>query len=117
MSLLATTSRLVRIAWQRTAGPARRFGLAAWILRLLILAPSPLAADSAAQDRSLAGKFTLQMDIAPSGRVGSLVVASDTIGNVPLQKCMKAPVKNCRFPKVDEDTVLFTLPLVFIPPE
>ena len=65
----------------------------------------------------LTGKITLQMDIAPSGRISSLVVASDTIGNVPLQKCIKSQVKNWRFPKIDSGTVRFTLPLVFSPPE
>ena len=65
----------------------------------------------------LNGKITLQMDIDPSGRISSLSVASDSIGNRPLQKCISAQVKKWRFPKVDAGTVRFTLPLVFSPPE
>lgn len=65
----------------------------------------------------LNGKITLQMDIDASGRISSLSVASDTIGNLPLQKCIRSQVKNWRFSKVDAGTVRFTLPLVFSPPE
>jgi len=65
----------------------------------------------------LNGKITLQMDIAASGRITTLNVASDSIGNLPLQKCIRAQVQNWRFAKVDGGTVRFTLPLVFSPPE
>lgn len=47
MSWFVLMLRVVRLGWQRTGEPLRRFGLAAWVLRLLILAPSPLAADDA----------------------------------------------------------------------
>jgi outer membrane biosynthesis protein TonB len=65
----------------------------------------------------LNGKITLQMDIDATGRIASLSVASDTIGNLPLQKCIRAQVQNWRFAKVDAGTVRFTLPLVFSPPD
>ena len=53
MRLLVWIWRLARMVWQRTGEPARRFGLAAWVLRLLILAPSPLAADPPDQTKNL----------------------------------------------------------------
>ena len=65
----------------------------------------------------LNGKITLQMDIDASGRISSLSVASDTMGNLPLQKCIHAQVQNWRFPQVQAGTVRFTLPLVFSPPD
>jgi hypothetical protein len=65
----------------------------------------------------LNGKITLQMDIDATGRIASLSVASDTIGNLPLQKCIRAQVQNWRVAKVDAGTVRFTLPLVFSPPD
>jgi TonB family protein len=65
----------------------------------------------------LQGKITLQMDIDASGRITTLNVASDSLGNRALQKCILSQVKKWRFPKVDGGTVRFTLPLVFSPPE
>lgn len=53
MRLLVTLSRIARLGWQRTGEPVRRFGLAVWILRVLILAPSSLAADPVGQATSL----------------------------------------------------------------
>jgi hypothetical protein len=53
MSRHLLMAQVARKVWQRVGEPARRFGLAAWILRLLVLAPSPLAADPAAQAKNL----------------------------------------------------------------
>ncbi len=46
-------SHVARLGWQRTGEPVRRFGLAVWVLRLLILAPSSLAADPVGQAKNL----------------------------------------------------------------
>jgi outer membrane biosynthesis protein TonB len=65
---------------------------------------------------SLAGKITLQMDIDASGSVQRLDVNGDTLGEPELQGCIRAQVRNWRFPAIPAGTVRFTLPLVFTPP-
>ncbi len=64
----------------------------------------------------LAGKLTLQMDIAPSGEVHGLVVVHDGLGDASLQRCILTQVGSWRFPAIEAGTVRFTLPLVFSPP-
>ncbi|HZL85059.1 MAG TPA: AgmX/PglI C-terminal domain-containing protein [Candidatus Krumholzibacteria bacterium] len=64
----------------------------------------------------LAGKLTLQMDIAPSGEVHGLVVVHDGLGDTSLQRCILTQVGSWRFPAIEAGTVRFTLPLVFSPP-
>jgi hypothetical protein len=64
----------------------------------------------------LSGKITLQMDIAPSGDVGNLLVLHDGLGDQALQRCIRTQVASWRFPAIDAGTVRFTLPLVFEPP-
>jgi len=53
MRLLVALSRFAVVVWPRTGEPARRFGLAVWVLRVLMLAPSSLAADPAGEATSL----------------------------------------------------------------
>ncbi|UCE02302.1 MAG: TonB family protein [Candidatus Latescibacterota bacterium] len=65
---------------------------------------------------NLSGKITLQMDISASGAVQDLHVASDSLGDPALQRCILAQVCNWRFQAIDAGTVRFTLPLVFTPP-
>ncbi len=64
----------------------------------------------------LAGKLTLQMDIAPSGEVHDLFVVQDGLGDAALQRCILTQVASWRFPAIEAGTVRFTLPLVFSPP-
>lgn len=64
----------------------------------------------------LAGKLTLQMDIAPSGEVHDLFVVQDGLGDAALQRCILTQVGSWRFPAIEAGTVRFTLPLVFSPP-
>jgi TonB family protein len=64
----------------------------------------------------LAGKLTLQMDIAASGEVVEVHVVHDGLGDEALQRCIRTQVAAWRFPAIEAGTVRFTLPLVFSPP-
>ena len=39
--------RVLTVIWRRWGEPVRRVGVAAWVLRLMMLTPTPLAADPA----------------------------------------------------------------------
>jgi TonB family protein len=65
----------------------------------------------------LAGKITLQLDIAPAGHVEKLAVVGNSMGNTALQRCIESQVRGWRFSPIGSGTVRFTLPLVFTPPE
>ena len=47
---IRTIARWSRVAWRRWGATVRRLGVAVWVLRLMVLTPTPLAADPKADE-------------------------------------------------------------------
>lgn len=64
---------------------------------------------------TLKGKVVVRFSITPSGRVGSIEIEENTIGNEAVASCIRTYIRGWIFPMHPEDEVPVAYPFVFSP--